>query len=85
MHGSRAEMRRVSGVGYDGGKFDLLDSESDSAHSSIDSAPGRYSDDFSPQPQASDLPRNVRREGGQSLVIKGPSLVILEGKACNPL
>ena len=33
----------------------------------------------------SDLPCNVRREGGQSLVIGGSSLVILEGKACNPL
>ena len=30
--------------------------------------------------QASDLPCNVRREGGQSLVIGGPSLVILEGR-----
>ena len=33
----------------------------------------------------SDLPCNIRREGGQSLVIGGSSLVILEGKACNPL
>ena len=33
----------------------------------------------------SDLPCDVRREGGQSLVIGGSSLVILEGKACNPL
>ena len=33
----------------------------------------------------SDRPCNVRREGGKSLVIGGPSLVILEGKACNPL
>ena len=33
----------------------------------------------------SDRPCNVRREGGQSLVLGGPSLVILEGKACNPL
>ena len=33
----------------------------------------------------SDLPCNVRREGGKSLVIKGQSLVILEGKACDPL
>ena len=33
----------------------------------------------------SDLPSNIRREGGQSLVIGGPSLVILEGKTCNPL
>ena len=33
----------------------------------------------------SDLPCVIRREGGQSLVIGGPSLVILEGKACNPL
>ena len=32
----------------------------------------------------SDLPCNIRREGGQSLVIGGPSLVILEGKECNP-
>ena len=31
------------------------------------------------------LPCNIRREGGQSLVIGGSSLVILEGKACNPL
>ena len=33
----------------------------------------------------SDLPCNIKREGGQSLVIGGSSLVILEGKACNPL
>ena len=33
----------------------------------------------------SDLPCNVRREGGQSLVVGGPSLVILEGNECNPL
>ena len=33
----------------------------------------------------SDLPCNIRREGGQSLVIGGSSLVILEGTACNPL
>ena len=33
----------------------------------------------------SDLPCNIRREGGQSLVIGGSSLVILEGKACNSL
>ena len=33
----------------------------------------------------SDLPCNVRRQGGLSLVIGGSSLVILEGKACNPL
>ena len=33
----------------------------------------------------SDLPCYVRREGGESLVIGGSSLVILEGKACNPL
>ena len=33
----------------------------------------------------SDLPCNIRREGGKSLVIGGSSLVILEGKACNPL
>ena len=32
--------------------------------------------------QASDLPCDVRREGGQSLVIGGSSLVMLEGKAC---
>ena len=32
-----------------------------------------------------DLPCDIRREGGQSLVIGGSSLVILEGKACNPL
>ena len=35
--------------------------------------------------QVSDLPCNVRREGGKSLVIAGSSLVKLEGKACNPL
>ena len=35
--------------------------------------------------QVSDLPCNIRREGGKSLVMRGPSLVILEGKACNPL
>ena len=34
---------------------------------------------------ASDLPCNVRRDGGVSLVIGGSSLVILQGKACNPL
>ena len=34
---------------------------------------------------ARDLPCNVRREGGKSLVIGGSSLVIFEGKACNPL
>ena len=34
---------------------------------------------------AMDLPCNIRREGGQSLVIGGSSLVVLEGKACNPL
>ena len=33
----------------------------------------------------SDRPCNVRREGGKSLVIGGPSLVMSEGKACNPL
>ena len=33
----------------------------------------------------SDLPCNIRREGGESLVIGGSSLVISEGKACNPL
>ena len=33
----------------------------------------------------SDRPCNVRREGGKSLVTKGRSLVILEGKACDPL
>ena len=31
------------------------------------------------------LPCNIRRGRGQSLVIAGSSLVILEGKACNPL
>ena len=35
--------------------------------------------------KVSDLPCNIRREGGQSLVIGGSSLVILEEKACNPL
>ena len=35
--------------------------------------------------EVSDRPCSVRREGGKSLVIGGPSLVILEGKACNPL
>ena len=33
----------------------------------------------------SDLPCNIRREAGQSLLIGGSSLVILQGKACNPL
>ena len=33
----------------------------------------------------SDLPCNFRREGGQSLVIGGSSLVILEGREGNPL
>ena len=33
----------------------------------------------------SDRPCSFRREGGSSLVIGGSSLVILEGKACNPL
>ena len=36
-------------------------------------------------PTVGDLPCNVRRRGGQSLVIGGESLVMLEGKACNPL
>ena len=31
------------------------------------------------------FPCNIKREGGQSLVIGGSSLVILEGKACDPL
>ena len=35
--------------------------------------------------QVSDLPCNIRREGGQSLVIGGSSLVILEGREGNPL
>ena len=35
--------------------------------------------------QVSGLPCNVRRDGGQSLVIGGSSLVILQGKACHPL
>ena len=35
--------------------------------------------------QVSDLPCNVRREGGLSLVIGGASLVILEGREGNPL
>ena len=35
--------------------------------------------------QVSDLPCNVRREGGQSLVIGGSSLVMLEGREGNPL
>ena len=35
--------------------------------------------------QVSDLPCGIRREGGQSLVIGGPSLVILEGRGGNPL
>ena len=33
----------------------------------------------------SDLPCNIRREGGQSLVIGGSSLVILEGKGVQSL
>ena len=33
----------------------------------------------------SDLPCNIRREGGSSLVIGGPSLVILEGREGHPL
>ena len=33
----------------------------------------------------SDLPCDVRREGGQSLVIGGSSLVMLEGREGNPL
>ena len=33
----------------------------------------------------SDLPCDVRREGGQSLVMGGSSLVLIEGKVCNPL
>ena len=35
--------------------------------------------------KVSDLPCNIRREGGQSLVIGGPSLVMLEGREGNPL
>ena len=34
--------------------------------------------------QVSDLPCNIRREGGQSLVIEGSSLIILEANECNP-
>ena len=37
--------------------------------------------DVDSQRLVSDLPCNIRREGGQSLVIGGPSLVILEGKS----
>ena len=33
----------------------------------------------------SDLPCDIRREEGKSLVIGGPSLAMLEGKTCNPL
>ena len=33
----------------------------------------------------SNLPCDIGREGGKSLVIKGSSLVILEGKACYPV
>ena len=35
--------------------------------------------------QVSDLPCNIRRWGGQCLVIGGPSLVILEGGGVNAL
>ena len=35
--------------------------------------------------QARDLPCDVRREGGHSLVIGGSSLVMLEGRKGNPL
>ena len=35
--------------------------------------------------QVSDLPCNIRREEGKSLVLGGSSLVLSEGKACNPL
>ena len=35
--------------------------------------------------EVSDLPCNIRRGEGQSLVLGGPSLVILEGTACYPL
>ena len=35
--------------------------------------------------EVSGLPCNIRREGGQSLVIGGPSLAMFEGNACNPL
>ena len=35
--------------------------------------------------QVSDRPCNIRREGGESLVIGGSSLVILKGREGNPL
>ena len=44
-----------------------------------------FTSSFSDGVVVSDLPCDVRREGGHSLVIGGSSLVILEGKACNPL
>ena len=50
-----------------------------------DAAKGINERSMDPREQVSDLPCNIRREGGQSLVIGGSSLVILEGKACNPL
>ena len=37
------------------------------------------------EPEVSDLPSNITREGGKSLVIGGSSLVILEGREGNPL
>ena len=41
--------------------------------------------DSEPAPRVSDLPCNIRREGGRSLVIGGPSLVMLGGREGNPL
>ena len=52
----------------------------DGLHTQFSSAPGNYTTAL-----VSDRPCNVRREGGQSLVIGGSSLVVFEARACNPL
>ena len=41
--------------------------------------------DSEPAPRVSGLPCDLSREGGQSLVLGGPSLVMLEGREGNPL
>ena len=54
----------------------------------VDPAPGNAGSTFEifndGAQEVCDLPCTIRREGGQSLVIGGPSLVLLEGNACNP-